>query len=137
MAHHPEPESSSESHEAHVSLTTYLIIFAALMILLVVTVAAAFIPTLPFALNTVIAMSIAVIKATLVVLYFMHVKHSSRLTKVFVVSSFLWLGILFMLTFADYFTRWQLPMSKGWVEETHQGPLTPNLATMPPAHPQE
>lgn len=137
MAHHPEPETSSEAHEAHVSLTTYMVIFATLMILLVVTVAAAFLPTLPFALNTVIALSIAVIKASLVVLYFMHVLHSSRLTKVFVVASFLWLGILFALTFSDYLTRWQLPVSQGWMAETHEGRVTPNLAAVPPAPPQE
>ena len=52
----------------------------------------------------IVAMVIASIKAALVVLYFMHVKYASRLTKVFVAAAFLWLAILFALTFADYLT---------------------------------
>ncbi len=56
-------------------------------------------------LNTPIALGIAVVKAALVVLFFMHVIHSSRLTWVVIISSFLWLGVLFVLTLADYLTR--------------------------------
>ena len=56
-------------------------------------------------LNTPVALSIAVVKATLVVLFFMHVVHSPRLTWVVIIASFLWLSLLFALTFADYFTR--------------------------------
>ena len=67
------------------------------------TVAAAFIDLGPF--NTVVALTIATIKATLVVLFFMHVVHSPRLTWVVIIASFLWLSLLFVLTFADYFTR--------------------------------
>ena len=55
--------------------------------------------------NTPIALAIAVAKATLVILFFMHVIHSTRLTWVVVIGSFLWLGVLFVLTFADYLTR--------------------------------
>ncbi len=50
-------------------------------------------------------MAIAVTKATLVVLYFMHVRHSTRLTKITVLAGFLWLAVLVALTLSDYFTR--------------------------------
>ncbi|SRR6266542_1480523 len=59
----------------------------------------------PGPLNVVIALTIAVIKATLVVLYFMHVRYSSRLIWVVFTSALFWLGILFALTFSDYWTR--------------------------------
>jgi len=56
-------------------------------------------------MNVVIAMTIAVIKATLVVLYFMHVRYSSRLIWLIFASALFWMGILFALTFSDYLTR--------------------------------
>ena len=51
------------------------------------------------------ALAIAVFKATLVVLFFMHVKYSTRLTWAVVVGSVFWLGILLVLTMSDYLTR--------------------------------
>ena len=57
------------------------------------------------ALNTPIALLIATTKAILVILFFMHVIHSTRLTWVVILASFLWLAMLFVLTFADYLTR--------------------------------
>ena len=88
----------------HVSpLSTYLSIFAALMVLSAITVGAAFINLGSF--NPVVALAIAVIKATLVILFFMHVKYSSRLTKITVVMSFFFVAILFAETFMDYATR--------------------------------
>ena len=56
-------------------------------------------------LNTVAALAIAVFKAALVVLFFMHVKYSTRLTWAVVIGSVFWLGILLALTFSDYLTR--------------------------------
>ena len=56
-------------------------------------------------LNTVAAVTIAVFKAVLVILFFMHVKYSSRLTWVVVIGSVFWLGILLTLTCGDYLTR--------------------------------
>jgi cytochrome c oxidase subunit 4 len=47
----------------------------------------------------------AIIKATLVILFFMHVKYSSRLTKLWVVVGFIWLGILLSITMTDYLSR--------------------------------
>jgi cytochrome c oxidase subunit 4 len=55
--------------------------------------------------NVIVAITIAVIKATLVVLFFMHVRYSTRLTRVVAASGIFWLLILFSLTFGDYLTR--------------------------------
>lgn len=107
-----QASSNQDPHaEFHVPMSTYVLVFIA-MVLLVVTVVAAFI-NLGEA-NMIVAMTIAAIKAALVVLYFMHVKFASRLTKVFVAASFLWLVILFVLTFTDYFSRSWLSNSRGW-----------------------
>jgi cytochrome c oxidase subunit 4 len=54
-------------------------------------------------------MVIAVIKATLVVLFFMHVKFSSRLVKLFAGAAFFWLAVLFILMLSDYLSRGWLP----------------------------
>src|SRR5437867_12587701 len=56
--------------------------------------------------NTPIALVIATIKAVLVILFFMHLKYSTRLTWVVVIAAFLWLAMLFVLTFSDYLTRY-------------------------------
>ena len=60
-------------------------------------------------LNTSVAMLIAACKALLVILFFMHVRYSSRLTWVFVAAGFFWLMILFALTLADVLSRRWLP----------------------------
>lgn len=94
----------NEHANHHVSsLTEYFAIFAALMVLTAVTVWVAFQDFSPF--NDLIAMTIAVTKGTLVVLYFMHVKYSSKLTWVFAGAGFFWLFILFGLTLSDYVSR--------------------------------
>lgn len=112
--------SSSQDPHATVSLGAYLGVWVALMVLLAITVGAAFIHMGP--LNLTVALLIAFVKTALVILVFMHVKVSSRLVKIFVVASFVWLGIMFVFTFADYTTRSQLPMSSGWLME--QRPLS-------------
>jgi len=91
----------------HVSPTsTYFAIFGALMVGTALTVAAAFID-FPAQLNFPIALAIAVTKATLVVLFFMHVKYGSKLTKLIVGTAFFFLGIMLTLTLTDY-------LSRGW-----------------------
>src|SRR5687767_12539808 len=88
----------------------YFAIFAALMVLTVATVIVA-----QFDLgrwNAIVAMSIAVFKSTLVVLYFMHVRYSSRLTWVFVCAGFFWLAIMVAMTLSDYMTRGWLPIAQ-------------------------
>jgi cytochrome c oxidase subunit 4 len=86
-----------------VPLRTYLAIFGALLAGTALTVAIAFQDLGP--LNTVAAMTIAGIKALLVVLFFMHVKYSSRLTWVFAAAGILWLALMIGLTMADFDTR--------------------------------
>ncbi|MFY9611855.1 MAG: cytochrome C oxidase subunit IV family protein [Blastocatellia bacterium] len=86
-----------------VSRKTYFIIFIALLVLTAATVLVAYFDL--GRLNVIVALSIAVLKATLVVLYFMHVRYSSRLTWVFVGAGFFWLAILVAFTLSDYATR--------------------------------
>jgi cytochrome c oxidase subunit 4 len=81
----------------------YYLIFAALMACTALTVAVSFVDLGP--INAVVALTIAVLKATLVVLFFMHVKYSTRLTWLVIAGSVFWLGILLALTFSDYLTR--------------------------------
>ena len=87
----------------------YYTIFAALMVGTIITVAVAFVDL--GALNNVVMLSIAIAKATLVVLYFMHVRWSTRLTWVVVVSGFFWLLIMFSFTMMDYLSRGWMPHS--------------------------
>jgi cytochrome c oxidase subunit 4 len=85
-------------------LRTYLFVFFALAIGTLLTWYASTIDLGWF--NTPIALLIATTKATLVILFFMHVIYSSRLTWVVVIGSFVWLAVFFVLTFADYLTRY-------------------------------
>ena len=85
------------------SVKSYVGVFLALMILTAVTVWVAFVDL--GALNNLVAMGIAVTKAVLVVLFFMHVIHQSKLIKLVVASGFFWLLLLFVFTLSDYFTR--------------------------------
>jgi cytochrome c oxidase subunit 4 len=87
-----------------VPVRIYITIFLVLLVGTGLTVWAAFID-FPYGLNTLIAMTIAVTKATFVVLYFMHVRYSTRLVWVIIGSAFFWMAILFAFTLADYLTR--------------------------------
>jgi cytochrome c oxidase subunit 4 len=87
-----------------VSIRVYITIFLVLLVGTALTVWAAFVD-FPYGLNTIIAMTIAVTKATFVVLYFMHVRYSARLVWVIVGSALFWMAILFAFTLTDYFTR--------------------------------
>ena len=92
-----------------VPVRIYLTIFLVLLAGTALTVVAAFFD-FPWKFNTVVALTIATAKATLVVLYFMHVRYSTRLIWVIVASALFWMGILFALTFSDYETRaWLAP----------------------------
>ena len=81
----------------------YYTIFGILMLGTFLTVLIAYFDLGP--LNTIAALTIAVFKATLVVLFFMHVKYSTRLTWAVVLGSIFWLGILLAITMSDYLTR--------------------------------
>jgi cytochrome c oxidase subunit IV len=99
--------------EAHhiVPLSVYYRVFAALMVLLVITLFAAYFDLAYIwgPLNIVIAMTIAVVKAVLIVLYFMHVRYSSKITWFFAGASVIWLIILFTFALCDYFSRGWMP----------------------------
>ncbi len=86
-----------------VSVRVYLAVFAALLVLTGVTTAIAFADLGP--MNVVLMLAIAVTKATLVVLYFMHVRYSSRLTWVVVSGGFVWLVVIILFTMSDVATR--------------------------------
>lgn len=82
---------------------TYVLIFVALMVLTALTVVAANFD-LGWA-NNVVALTIAVTKAVLVVLFFMHVRYSTRLTALTALAGIFWLAILIGITLTDYLTR--------------------------------
>jgi cytochrome c oxidase subunit 4 len=81
----------------------YFLVFVTLLLLTLITVDVAFYDA--GWLNLYIALTIATCKALLVILFFMHVRYSGRLTWVFVGAGFFWLAILLVFTLADYFTR--------------------------------
>ncbi|MBM3465740.1 MAG: oxidase [Armatimonadetes bacterium] len=89
------------------SKRVYLLVFAALLALTAVTTGVAFLDLGP--LNTIVALAIAVAKAAVVVLFFMHLRHSGRMTKVVLLAGIFWLALLIALTLGDYFTR-------GWLK---------------------
>jgi len=84
-------------------LRIYFSVFFALLILTGTTVGVAFVDLGPF--NNLVALGIAVVKATLVILFFMHVRYATRLTSLVVLSGVFWLIIMVGLTFTDYATR--------------------------------
>src|SRR5215467_7762918 len=87
-----------------VPVRIYITIFMALLAGTALTVTAAFYD-FPWQFNTLIALTIATAKATLVVLYFMHVRYSVRLVWVILAAALFWMAIMFALTFSDYWTR--------------------------------
>ena len=95
-----------------VPVRIYVTIFLALLVGTGLTVMAAFID-FPWQLNTIVALTIATIKATLVVLFFMHVRYSTRLVWVIVAAALFWMGILFALTLSDFYTRGWLSTQTG------------------------
>jgi len=94
------------------SLKTYLGVFAALAILTGATTAAAYVD-LGF-LNVFVALTIAVSKALLVVLFFMHLARSPYRTQVVAGAGILWLAILIVFTLSDALTRGWIGQPSGW-----------------------
>ena len=95
-----------------VSLKLYVAIFVALLLLTGLTTGVAYIDLGAF--NTVVALAIAVVKMLLVILFFMHVKYSPRLTKLVIVAAFFWLGLLLTFTLSDVFSRGWTPVPSSW-----------------------
>src|SRR5207245_4399600 len=85
----------------------YSYVFGILLVLTLVTTYAGMKDLGP--LNVVVALVIAVIKASLVVLFFMHIYWSTKLNKIVVVSGIAWLGLLLWLTVTDFMSRGWLP----------------------------
>jgi len=92
--------------ETLVPLRIYYTVFAALLVLTGITVGVSLVDLGP--LSTIVALAIAATKASLVILYFMHVRYSPRLIWIFVSGGFFWLALLITLTMSDI-------VSRGWV----------------------
>ena len=95
-----------------VPVKIYVTIFLSLLVGTALTVMAAFID-FPWQLNTIVARTIATAKATLVVLFFMHVRYSTRLVWVIVAAALFWMAILFAFTLGDFYTRGWLSTQTG------------------------
>ncbi len=106
-------QSSSPSHREHiVPLKVYFAVFGALMVLTATTV---FVATLDLGpLNLAVALGIAITKATLVILFFMHVKYSGNMVKVYVAAGFLFFVIMLGITISDYMTRGWIATPRPW-----------------------
>jgi cytochrome c oxidase subunit IV len=117
--HDPSHAPAHPHEHQHPTLGVLFIVFAALMVLLVVTVAVAQIEL--GRLNFLVAVLIASVKAVLIALYFMHLKYSLRLMWAFAAASLLWLMLLIGLTMTDYYTR-SWPGGQTSPTETHAPP---------------
>jgi cytochrome c oxidase subunit 4 len=100
--------SSDDTHGSHgghhiLPLGVYWAVFLALVVGTIVTVWSATIDLGP--LNVVVALLIASVKAALVILYFMHVKYSSRMVQLFAAAGFFWVVIMIVFTMADFASR--------------------------------
>jgi cytochrome c oxidase subunit 4 len=95
----------SDPHEnTHIdSVGIYVKILLALLVATAVTTAVARVDLGGF--SVVVALGIASVKMVLVALFFMHVRHSTKLTRLVVLGGLLWLGILLLLTMTDFATR--------------------------------
>ncbi len=91
------------SAEHIVPVRVYWGVFLTLLVMTVVTTAIAYVDLGPF--NLLVAIAIAVFKATLVILFFMHVKYSTTLTKAIVASGFVFLLVMVFFTMCDLLTR--------------------------------
>jgi len=90
-----------------VSPKIYLVIFSALMVCTLITVKAAEVDLNQYfsGLNIIIALTIAVFKASLVVLFFMHGKYSPKRTQLVIIASVFWLAVMLFMTMSDYLSR--------------------------------
>ena len=113
--------------------STYFTIFGALMACTALTVLAAFVNL--GNLNFPVALTIAVFKATLVILFFMHVKYSSKLTKLVVGVAFFFLGIMLTLTLSDYLSRGWFTAPRGSTSAGAIVSLSPKPQPVPPIEP--
>ncbi|MFL6622125.1 MAG: cytochrome C oxidase subunit IV family protein [Sulfurifustis sp.] len=85
------------------SIKTYLVVWLSLLVLLALTLTSAYVRLGTG--NVVVNVAIAVIKAALVAIFFMHLKSGSVISRLVAVAGFLWLLVLIGLTLTDYLTR--------------------------------
>jgi cytochrome c oxidase subunit 4 len=98
--------------EQVISSRTYVLVCAVLVLLTVLTVGFSFAPV-SGVWHIVVGLLIALAKASLVVLFFMHALISPRLTWIVIAVACFWLGILVVLTLTDYFSRGMVPLTPG------------------------
>lgn len=103
VTHLPDEQIEQAEHES--SVRTYLLVFVTLLILLGLTVGVAYLDLGIWSI--ILAVTIATVKALLVILYFMHARYSTRLIWLFAGMGFAWLGIMMVLIMSDY-------LSRGW-----------------------
>ncbi len=115
-----EHEENVVGHLHHVvSWQTYLAVYIALVLFTIVTVLVATVHLGEF--NTIVAMSIAVAKMLLVLLFFMHVRWSGSVLRMIVLAGFIWFGIMVILTMSDY-------ASRHWDQGGSAAPNVPGVA---------
>jgi cytochrome c oxidase subunit 4 len=105
MSAHSEQQAveHSEQHGHIVPVRVYILVFLTLIVMTWVT---AFVSTVDLGrLNVFVALSIAIFKASLVILFFMHVKYGTRLTKMIVLAGLYWLILLLFIVMMDLWTR--------------------------------
>ncbi len=90
-----------------VSVKVYVAVFVTLLVMTAATTAISGIDLGPW--NTVVALGIAVFKASLVVLFFMHARYSPRVTHMVILAGLFWLALLLLITFSDF-------ASRGWLQ---------------------
>lgn len=104
----------------------YFVIFGSLLLLTGLTTGVAYIDMGEW--NTIVALIIACCKATLVVLFFMHLRWSTNLMRVVLLSVLLWLAILISLTSMDFASRGWTPVPQNWESSQLQPPIMPRIS---------
>lgn len=115
--HGHDDHGHGQAGHGHIGKPTYFKVFGALMVLMILTVAAYYIEgavEIPRLLGVVIAMAIAITKTALIVIFFMHVKVSERVTQLYAAAAFVTFAIMVVIIMGDYFAR-------GWPPQL--GPL--------------
>jgi cytochrome c oxidase subunit IV len=106
-----------------ISKNIYFAIFGALLLLTGLTTGVAYINLGSW--NTPAALAIACVKATLVLLFFMHLRWSTQLNRVVWLSALLWLGLLIGILSIDFLSRTWTPVPEQWNSSASTTPLTP------------
>ena len=111
--------TQKQEHTHHITpIKYYVFTFAALTVLMLMTVAVVYVPFSSSWVNNGINLTIAVIKASLVVAIFMGVKWSTHLTKMFALAGFVWLSLM-GIVFGDYMTRGWEPVQGWYPQDNH------------------